>query len=297
MLRTEFVEAIDVVIHAVFDADIPAAIQAALRPVNHNTKFKAIFDAQAKFKEHYQSFSEAEIEVLRALNWLQFAESEFWSDMLANNKSKERNQRLPDDILTVATVLPQVARLVEQEKDDLNKEVGASLSLVINDPANKTLSVADLAEILHAINDLYVLISRVFEPDSGRLLVSAIDSGSPISLMIGGGKIAIAAMKSFIQKNHERLFFFQAAKARANFQAASDGIDLLAKLKELELSGGISKSSAAAIRRRAEKNVRILLENGVHVPGTFNANEPKKIEHQPTRLLTHAKPPPDVEPS
>jgi hypothetical protein len=289
MLRADFIQAIDTVVHAVADAGIPVAIHATLRPTNQNTDFKEIFDAQSKFRAHLMRFGDAEIAVLKALDWFQLAESEFWTNMLRNSKLKERNQGLPEQMLTLSNYLPRVAELLKQ--DDLDEGGGRDLLPIVigeNEPNRGSLSVADLIGILRALNGLYVQISRVYEAD-GPLVVSALDSGSPLSLLVGGTKIVVVAMKAFIQKNHERIFFFQAAKARAHFRAAGDGVDFLEKLHRLEKNGGISKKEAAAIRRRTEKDVKILLENGVTLPKMIEV-ETKQIEHHPTKLIAHEKP-------
>jgi hypothetical protein len=131
------------------------------------------------------------------------------------------------------------------------------------------------------------------------LVVASLDSGSDKEFDLLGIASAVEKLSQTLLEVWNRIQSVKAVKAKVNYAAACDGIEVLVKLHAAESSNAIPKEQAETIRRTIVGSITTLFENGVYTEAMEGQviPAPSALPIERRKLLTHQTSGPDEGPA
>lgn len=263
MLRSELIQAVDDVLHALS----AAKVVEALRRQGADLSVELVLQSYHILSERISRSSPAAVQVIKILGLDPLLQSDWWTKILAiKNEEADRGRiSMARNINFVIEKLPQVVELLKHEALQQPRAQGEQLTLLVPERKQERSKPERIVSAIASVVLIYGALCRIEGIDENTLTLSSCDSGSDKSFDFTGVPQIIEQVKLVIFGIVDRVIFYRELKYGERVKRVSESLPVLAQIADLAEAKKISAEQAELLRRDLILGATKFLETGATI--------------------------------
>jgi hypothetical protein len=311
MLRTEIVRGLANILAAVEDSNVLSVVERVYRELSRQggeVKMPELLESYQKFLLAYNSsFTPTERQMMKVLDVAEFADSEWWSVVIAAagaaSKSPDAAAAIGRPLFKlrfVADYLPNVIALVRRDSDPDAHAIAAEihaggtrpghLMLILPEEANKFSSPLRVTSAIESIVLLYEAFGELSVQSSTDLVIKSLDSGVDKMLEFQGLPDLVDRVKELLLDLWDNVIYYREKRFAERLDLASKNLPILAEIAGLEEKSQLQPERAELLRRKFTQGANKFFETGSSIPemNKFSNYVPRQLLSPKETLLLQA---------
>lgn len=243
----------------------------------------------------YQSYDDDKKWILKVLGLSEIADPDIWQEHLFD-PPRSFVFHVYQRIKNAEDILPRILQLISISEDrgsELAGEVHSETeyqTVILTDERGSFSTPDRLIALLEAIRDIYRTVARIEGLEENTIAVTRLDSGSEKSFDFLGLAKVMSHLNDLLSNAYTMIAFHRQNITLKNLEAASSGLDIIAKIDDLEKSGALSSEEAGFAKHSLFKSVMKFAETGAYTPEMIVQPIPPEALMRPAqKLLTGPK--------
>jgi hypothetical protein len=287
MLRTEIVRGLANVLRAVEDSNALDVVERVYRDLTRQSgevKLTEVLESYQKFLLAYNSrFTNVEKQMMRTLEIHEFAEAEWWSNVIGAASGAGKTQEAAAAIghplyrlRFVSEYLPQVIALLKRDSDPdisaMNAEIYAGgerpghLMLILPEEGGKFSSPLRITSAIESVAILYEAFAELGVHSNTDLVVKSCDSGLDKVFEFQGLVSLIDKVKELLLDLWDNVIYYREKRFAERLELTAKHLPVLAEIARLEEKNQLQKERAELLRRKFTSGATKFFEAGSSIP-------------------------------
>lgn len=310
MLRADIVRGLFNLLDALESSNALDVVERVYRELTRQSgevKIAEVLEAYQKFLLAYNSsFGAVERQVMKTLDVHEFAESEWWSTVIATasggTKSQDAAAAIGHPLFRIRFVvdyLPRVIELLKREGDpdaravatELNAGRPGYLTLILPEENGRLSSPARVSGAIESISILYEAFAELNVQSHTDLVVNSCDSGADKVFEFRGLPDLIDKVKELLLDLWDNVIYYREKRFAERLELTAKNLPILTDIANLELKEQLQPERAELLRRKFITGATKFFEAGSSIPemNKFSNYVPRQLLAPKETLLLGAK--------